>query len=57
MHRPLHWLLTIVLALAGVWFLLLALATSNLGPLERVVVFLVAAGILFWAVRLNTHDA
>jgi hypothetical protein len=52
----LHWLLTILLALAGIWFLLLAVATSNLGPLERVVVFLVAAGMLFWVVRLNSRD-
>jgi Flp pilus assembly protein TadB len=56
MHRSLHWLLTILLALAGVWFLLLAVATGNLGPIERVVVFLVAAGMLFWVVRLNSRN-
>ncbi len=57
MHRILHVLLMIVLALAGLWFLLLAIATDNLGPLERVVVFAVAAAMLFWAVRLRSHDA
>jgi hypothetical protein len=57
MRKPLQWLLTILLALAGIWFLLLAVATSNLGALERVVVFLVAAGMLFWVVRLHSRDA
>jgi 4-hydroxybenzoate polyprenyltransferase len=57
MHRTLHWLLTILLALAGLWFLLLAVATNNLGPLERVIVFVVAAGMFLWVIRLNSHDA
>jgi hypothetical protein len=57
MRKPLQWLLTILLALAGIWFLLLAVATSNLGALERVVVFLVAAGMLYWVVRLHSRDA
>jgi hypothetical protein len=57
MQKIAQLLVRVLIVLVAVWLFFLAVATANLGPLERALMLVLAAGALAWVAGLHRRPA